>query len=693
MMSHELKKLFTRKNRILMAAAVVLNLLLLLLDTMSSNHLAKVEVYRHAFVEMTELSNQQKFSYLQKRVEDLNSIDTLEEYEERCVLEEMQESARIMADYDLYLDTLQDNAEQKMAISREGSYLYQNAEKMLEGYAKLEGTEVSFESYKGVQLADVTLTNVVMLFLMVYICMEGLIHEKESGMLTILRCCKKGRASLLRQKVCALAVWSMVIDGVFLCTNLAFGASVYGLGNLMRPLQSIPGYEGCTHTLSVLGFLLVVWMLRALALFFVGIVTVLLVITSYDMPIVLCGSILVEGIGYLCYQTVDERSVIAIVHYLNPIALLKGMPLLNPEVNLNCFGFPADPMVVTVGVFFVLCLALFGVSVFYFEQNKEGRQRIKILQFRKKTRTYSVSVRGGEGYKLLVSKAGIVGLLLVLAVQLWGSFGQRTQFVPRENYEQHVIRQLQGEVEEEKRIWLEEEYALQEIRRDQQGYTIGVDVLDGRIFPLANHLEEKQKETGEASFISQIGYEKLFGFRNQSNDRKNTLIFTILIVCVLSTYVCMEYTGDMKRLIVPTKVGWRKVCRIKYIFAILYSVFAMLLVWMPDTIQLLKTYELKEWNAPMNWLLEFKDYPDGFTIGMYTLILFLTRILGSVLAACVVTWISQKCKSNTGAFGVCAFVMILPALLALLQIPGIEGISLVGVLDGNYVIQALCKIL
>lgn len=693
-MWYECKKIIVKKNIYLVVAAIIANFLVLSLSAADSNHILQPKIYRQIFDEMKGMTNQQKYEHLKELSEDKESLNTLEDYQKQELLVAISGYAETVAEYEEYLNTMEENMEQRVSISSgDDTFFHKNARKMLNVYCSLRGTEVSFESYQGIELADVPITNILILFLVVFFSIEALASENEDGLLTILRCCKKGRRDLLFNKILALGIVALFVSGLFMLENLLFGSIVYGLGDLTRPLQSLPGFAGCPLRMSIITFLVLVWILKTMALILSQLFVLLLLVHTYQMPVVLCGCIAVGGIGYMCYSGIHVQSGAAILHYVNPEALLKAVPLLNSEVNLNIFGMPVSPLTVAIAAFAFVYLLMFGCTIHRFQQSREARTIPLLWKRRKKERRYVASVLCGEVYKLFVTKKALWGLIFVMVIQLFFCLDTSRLKTPQENCENYLLTELYGEAGAEQDAWIRKELIRQDLLSQETGYALEKEVLEQRIVPLQEHLRIVKEGAGHAQYIHQIGYEKLFGIGARIHDHRNTMLFVSLLVCALSTYVTMEQTGNMKALIEPTKAGWKQVRKKKEVLAVVFSCIAMIIIWIPDFVRLFHTYQLKDWNAPMNWLLSFHEFPNEVTIGVYLIMLVIVRILGAVVTGLLMVWISEKSSNNAMAFGVSAFVFLVPAILTMLHVPYVEGFTFSGLLDGNVFLQGLFRIL
>lgn len=689
-MRNEWRKIFSKKNSLLIIMVLAVNLFFMILNAYGPGTSVSPEIYREIFDEMDGMTNQEKYEYLKKNSEAEIESAVLSDYEKQSAEREMAESANTIACYERYLSNMEGILENKTKITLFGdanSFSQRNAKKMQGVYASLHGTKVEFGPDRGIELADMTVTNILVLFLIVFLSAESLISEKEEGLLTLLRSCKKGRGWLLGNKMYSLVTGIFLISGLFLLENILFGAVAYGVGNLGRPLQSLPGYQGCPLKISVVSFLLLLWLVRGIALMLVSTFVLVLTVSTYQMVTVLGKCLLVGSISYFLYAAIGLQSDIVFLHYVNPVAMLKAAPLIKGEMNLNLFGFPISPLTVTLAVWSVLYIGLNLWLFRKFNRNQEGQGINLPKRKRIRKKSYIVSVWAGEAYKLVVTRKAALFLLMIFALQVFLYPGRSYIASPNEIYENYCMRALEGEVGEKQEQWLAIEQ--ERLEEDREALQMEQEVMNSTIMPLFEHLKKMKTETGRAKYIVQTGYEKLFGVGNQMVDRKNTILYVLLLLCTVSTYISMEKAGNMTAIIGPTKVGWKNVRRKKQILVVLFSMISMIIVWLPDWIWILKTYDVKYWEAPIKWLFEFRDMKVDFTIGVYFLLLIVVRLLGGAIAGLLMLLISEKSRSGMEAYGINTVVFCVPAVLVVLGVPYVEKVTFSALLDGNVILRMI----
>lgn len=404
---------------------------------------------------------------------------------------------------------------------------------------------------------------------------------------------------------------------------------------------------------------------------------------------VLTGVFLLENlaVGACCmavFYGIAPVSSLGIWHYANPVAMIKAAPLFREETYLNLFGNPVSPVTVVFAAVFIMAVLLV-IGIVYFAKTEKSGKRIVLRKEKGRIRSYSGSIWGQEVYKLFVLQKGVWILLLLLMVQVW--FYLADYRPPLEEVQERVyIRQLEGELGEKQRTFIEKEQLR--IQQETQVLDREKQVFENRILTLYESLKEKQDAGEKAEFIIQSGYEKLFGISAKNQDALYVLMYAMALVFGCSMYMSMEKSGGMMQLIEPTKKGWNTVRRRKIWIAVGYALAGGVLVWGFEILWVVKTYGLSHLETPLNWLLEFRNQDSSIKIWMYLAMLIILRLAGGILTCLCILKISEKCKSNVMAAGISMFLFVVPAVLTVLEVPLVKSFSMNAFLDGNVILQA-----
>lgn len=691
-MRYEWKKMFSKKVVLSVLLILVVNLTLLLLYIYGAGQMYSIpaQTYKNVFKEMQEMNNVQKAEYLKLKSEQMNRLVTIEDYQTQNLLQKLALEAQQSSEYEAYLTQLEEEMLTKESIgilSEDSSFATKNATKMRGIYQDLHGTKVSFEAYEGVLLVDFTVTNVLLVFLIAFLASNCVVQEKEDGILQILRCCKHGRGSLLAQKILLLLFVCAVLCALFLTENLIVGAFTYGIGDLFRPIQSIPDYATFPLKVSVLSFLILVWGIRVFTLFLVALFVLTLSVLLYQMVFPLVATMIVGGISWVLFCFIDIQSAAAFLYYVNPVSMLKVLPLLRGEVNLNILGNPVSPLIAAVVIALLTGILLLVIVTVLFVSTRDEVQISICLKSSARKKYGSLNLMGMERYKLWNIRMGAILLLAVFVIQM-ALYPKNYLATQEEICESEYIMRL-SEVDED----AQEEVIAAELDKlnrytDLHGQNVKRYVLEERIVPLYEKLSLQRMQGERAEFIKQTGYEKLFGIGNQNVDKKNTLIYTILLVFVCGLYSTMERTSGMKTLIHITKLGWEKVQKSKIRNALIFSVIGMVVVWLPDMVWYFRQYKLHDWNAKMSWLLAFTGWSSHLPVGAYFILMCIIRVAAGALLARLILIISDKCKTTMSALGVNTFLFVIPSVLALMNVPYMAQYTFHALLDANIVLRS-----
>ncbi len=276
-------------------------------------------------------------------------------------------------------------------------------------------------------------------------------------------------------------------------------------------------------------------------------------------------------------------------------------------------------------------------------------------------------------------------LAMVFAIQI-ALYPKDFLALPEEIYEDGYLSYLGQEVTKEKKEWLDEEWKRLNMDLSSYDSQDKKAVLENRIYPLYARLSEKKEKGEAAEFIRQSGYRKLFGVEELASERKNIMLYILVLILVCSMYITMEKTNGMMTLIKTSKCGFEDVQRAKYKQALVFSTISMIIVWGPDIVWFLRYYGLAEWNKPISWILEFSSWNSHMRIWMYLVLLWGIRFASGALLCGLILLVSEKSKTTMGSLAVNMFVFAVPAVLAVLGIPGTMQYTFNVFLEGNSIL-------
>lgn len=214
-------------------------------------------------------------------------------------------------------------------------------------------------------------------------------------------------------------------------------------------LQSLAPYAESCLNISILGYILLSVLTKAVLLFAFGSILIAFCILSgvAALPFLMGSGII--GRSALLYYLIPSGSFLTVFKYINPVGLMKTENLYGRYLNFNLFGYPVSRLhlslvlILLIGVAGICaCLWLF-VRMWNFEVKK---LRLPFsVPFRPHTNIFR-----HEGYKILVTNRALFIILLFAALLAYESL-QRT-YTPsvEERYYRDIMTELEGELTEKK---------------------------------------------------------------------------------------------------------------------------------------------------------------------------------------------------------------------------------------------------
>lgn len=102
------------------------------------------------------------------------------------------------------------------------------------------------------------------------------------------------------------------------------------------------GVLGCTLRVSVLGYLLLFWLEKSLALFAVAAVAAFLCMVAKSDVAVFFSMALVTAVEAILFFTISPLSYLSGLKYLNLASAVQTNGILKKYANINFFSFPLD---------------------------------------------------------------------------------------------------------------------------------------------------------------------------------------------------------------------------------------------------------------------------------------------------------------------------------------------------------------
>lgn len=595
--------------------------------------------------------------------------------------------------YDQFLDEVQANAENALSVSifSQGltEFSQRNIEKTAADFETMRGIQISPDVDEGILLVlNSAVSDLCVLLLLIAVGLALIVDEKERKLFHLIRSTRGGTVHAIVAKLAALFVCCVVINTVITGSTALYAYFTYGFGDISRSIQSIPELIRCFLQLDVLGFSLVLFLVRTAGIFIVG-ALILLCCLLARRAITALLAVAVTGAGSVALTLIPETSAFHLFKYINLYSLLNPYPVLKSYVNLNLFGQPVN-VIAVFAVFAVLSAALIVAAVIccYVKirplENSDKRARGLFASNRVR-----YTVRHFEWKKLFFLNKAVVILLLFAAFQVYAVYGQTNFQSSGDYYYQHYMQMLSGPLTEEKeQIILADqaeiaeaeeqlnllneqrwkgEITTQEFIQQQEQYAATAEKAGDfqRVYDRYLYV----KNTPGAEFLCDSGYERLFGITAPGFSTGNT----ILLLCALSLSLCGIYSVDYKtgmyKVICATWYGMDRTRRAKASAAIFAATPTFLLAYVPELIYIGRFYGFAGLDCALvsipalSWL---GGAPVWCGIGL----LYLLRFAVMMLIIPIISAISLRSKNNIVTVVICLLLFAVP--IGIYQVTGIE---------------------
>ena len=422
----------------------------------------------------------------------------------------LRQQAQHLTDYPEYLAGVRKQAAQlqKAGIFQieTDSYAYRNILKTAEDFAGCSADDVRLGNDRAVNdwlsfsLADWGYLAAVLLLVM------GFLDERKKGLSAIIRSCPGGRARLQLSRISILL--GFCAGMTILIYMVPLGISFLldgGIRELDRPIQSMAMFGRSTAPYSISDFLIVIYLVRILFGFFLGMLLWFLLSFVQQIQLSWILTAMLFAGEYLLFRFVPAQSVFSMLGSVNVFSYAFPLRLYTDYRNLNLMGYPVSERSFLIGLALAGSLLLSAATVILLSRRYPFGNRDLLGKWMLRWNRLGDFLRrplglfGMEWYKLLFLSAG--GIFLLLSLWLSGEIRSDSGAYRRIDdwiYRQYVA-EIQGPVSEDTRIYLESaRQSLADSPLDSGDYLLALDRLEQRI----QQLEDGEWLVDETVLIS-----------------------------------------------------------------------------------------------------------------------------------------------------------------------------------------------
>ena len=586
--------------------------------------------------------------------------------------------------YNTFRDSIDEKAKQISSVSifaQDDTFISRNLLKTQQDYAAMGDVDIYYAPQKGLRYAvNFYLSDLVAVVVIVFLAFTSLRYERDKGLLKLIRSTAGGHIRTSFSKLLAMSVSAFaVIAGIYI-VNILFSELTFGIGPLSRSIQSNPFLMRSTLSVNVFQYLCAFVFTKWLALTVVGSWILLMALLPRRAAAGYVGAIVFPVVSELIRLAIPFTSSLNLIRYINIASLMQTNEILGSYLNLNILEQPVNIVVVEVlsGIFY---LALFSALFTVAFSKSSLTVKEKSVWFSKKRKKMLPNLLAQESYKFFIMNAGIFVLLSLVGFQLYLSFNTESYISPREIYLKNYMDVLEGEINNEKIDFLNEEYEhykpIIKLEQALQSGTITQSAYDSQITKYYSEIEKYNvfKEIYEKvrqsltegkpiSFIYDSGYTQFWGFKSDQN-LVECLLACLSASIIFSPVFAMEKSSGMINIISVTPLGKRHILKTKLFISLFCSVVIACSSLLNKFIVMIRDYSFSSVGLPLSILPEFSKGEYQIPVIMLILLNCVVRVISCLGISMVVLVISAKVPNAMTATILSIIMLCLPLLLAL----------------------------
>ena len=603
-------------------------------------------------------------------------------YQRQEVLRAVEKQVRYIQDYPAYLDRIHANARQMAGLAifhRDGSFSGRNIEKTDRDFP----TSVELQLDNDYALTMLATDQIGGYSLLIYVLALALsfLEERKRGLWSLVHGAADGRIRLALGRAFILLLGTalgtvVILGGKLLAASRIFG----GVGDLGRTVQSMEAFGDVPWVLSAGQFLLFYFALKILGMWLLGLAVwaILQGVNHLPLAIGACGVVLAAE--YSAFRLIPDSYAIVFLRYVNLFALVDVPTVALHYLNLNFFGYPVQGFLLTLYLVPFLLLLLFGADLLLAERKKPVSRQNSLLTLVDRSRVpFSraagrLRLLGMELYKLLWLQKGV---LVLLAMILFVSSVLKAPLPDKSLYDTEtagISASLAGPITRDTIEEIDARIAKYGIWRQDETVLRQLGILET--------LREKAEQSLAAQdgmwLIDPVPVAALMGVDTPNQyQRQNCVVLLLALVLLLSGVFAAERQSRMTQLLRSTPGGRGRVWRKKIAAVLLLTVAVWLIFEAGELLHIRASYGAFALAAPVQSFDHFAELTLPISLGAAIAMYLLLRLLAMLTAAGVICVISCLCRQINSAILLSSAVLVLPACLSYMRLPGLDALVLV----------------
>ena len=620
--------------------------------------------------------------------------------------------------YSAYLGRIDDEAAVLLGSAIFGgdpeTFSYRNIEMTQNDFRHMRGTEIRYDVNNGIKiLFDSPSSDVIILMLIVVICIVLITDEKDKRLFLIVKSTPKGHIHTIFAKLGALSVAVAFVNALIFLTTVVFAEHTFGLGDVMRSIQSVPMFFGSTLQLTVSGFMGLYLLVKTAAFICIGMGVMLIAIHARHSIILILTTLIAAALNVLL-SAIPVISSWNVLRFLNLYSLIRPHIIFGNYFNLNMFEHPVRLAPVFIGFALMVFAALLTAVILSYLKKQGLESNLDLFKFKR----LRLPARVHKGYKFYEfkklafnNKAALI-LAGFMLIQGYNVYNMREPFLGFEHHHiKNAMLSLEGPLTKEKHEFIQGEKARldnaqSEIDRLNQELMMG-EMDYWTFWELARaHYEtmnnmwgfhdiyeryEYVRDTRHAEFLYETGYVRLFGLRNPNIGLNAGMwLIGVMILC-LSGIFPMEYKTGMYKILNASPHGHGATVRLKILLCFGAAFIAFVIAELPEFIYIGRYFGFAGLGAPLASIppaeaAAFPAFMGDVPIAVYLSVVMFVRLFVFTGLMFIILALSLKVRNNAYAIMVSAGVLLVPLIMYRLGLPFFRHFSIMDLMSVNNLI-------
>ncbi|RCX18247.1 hypothetical protein DFR58_1055 [Anaerobacterium chartisolvens] len=620
----------------------------------------------------------------------------------------LKEKLQYIKDYPGFIDSMEEKAREMQSVSifnKPGTFSYRNTVKTPGDFEHLKGIKLKPGDQKGIVTSTkFGMTDIVIIALIFLLCIYLFLHEKENGLINLMKACENGRIPVILSKLAVLALAAAALSAVFYGSVLILGSRLYGFGDGSRYVQSMSAFRDCSLLLTVKEYIILFIFTKVLTAVLTSLVFAMLFNVLSNAKAIYIGLGLFMGASYMCYAFIHPASYINVFKYLNIFAFFNVFGLYGEYTNINLFGFPVSTVFASLLVFLIISPTACLINIFAYSRLYTGPggmldMLLNKLSLKRARLSGNTSLFRHEAYKVFI--AGKVYLVILIAlvisygnidftpllmgqdVAVYKSYvdsmagGITPEKTERIKAERKRFDDIPLEIEKLNISFKNGAITGQELSYKLREITLFAEMRQGfdRLENQYQYLVDLKKDSNiNGSFVCELSSDYIFN--NKTRDLFNGLLYCILLILCISNIFPMDYRNGMINILKCTRHGRLKLFAYKSLIGGITALILLIIVYSPYYINLLTKYDIKDWSAPIQSIRILGGADIDISISGFIVLANLLQLGGCLAMTAFILLISQLVKKQSFCIFAATVLFGFPFLMGLMGMSSVNSFTL-----------------